>query len=316
MRTNGFGIGDILKLVVIQCLVHLAEHGDEAATSPSTESYTKPFSGASFVQKKSRMQKQTQEIVDEDDEKYLTNDTAVGNHEAEMADANAKHVQLAVDKGSMAKSSDHGMFAETGEAAKAGAAAKLSNEQLEFLGEAVVMALNVAQKGDDGFTVSMVGNLSNPNASGASLIEITNSSEHAGSSKWPLSLISVAQDRCWNMAKGISANVLSVLVAQHWVPASMGGDEEGSVLLILFGIIVAIILFAALSCVHRLASKPDDSEDSSTSWFRQLDDSSPFVSPNRHLWMFQWLGFAWTSRFSAKPMPPYSVRGEHFDSGA
>jgi len=292
MNPTRFCSGNILKLVVIQCLVSIAEHGDEAiAPSLPAGSRTKSASGASLVQKRSHVQKQTHGVVDEDedDEGHV-----IGN---------AMNAQLAPEEVSAAKRIDP---------AKASMKPGAHNETRSS--KDTTALLNVAKRGDDGLTVSMVGNLSNPNASGTH--DHTNSSRR----KWPSWFLAV-RAQCFNTLYRIGAEVMSSL---DWLSVLPGKDEEdpkegskqGSILLVCFGIFLGAVILGIFLCVHRMAGKIEETEDSSTCWFRQLDDSSPFSSPNRHPWFFQFLGFGWRSRFSAKPMPPYSVTRAHFVPGA
>lgn len=302
MSPTGFGSTTILKLFVILCLISIAEHGDEAVTSSSpTGSRIKSISGASLVQKRSQVKKQTQELIDEDDE--------------DDEDGNAMHVQLSPDGRNNTKRTDRILTVNKGPASQIAKQASRAKDEIRSSNDKTA-PLNVAEKGDDGLTISMVGNLSNANASGAP--DHTNSSARATSIKWPVWLL-VAQDRCLKIVHDVASRVVLILVTQRWVSGSTGSDEGGSTLLVCFGMVITIVLFAAFSCVHQLASRQivsEELEDSSVRWFRRFDDSSSFSSPNRHPWYFRWLGFSWSSRFSAKPMPPYSVKHAHFDSGA
>jgi len=302
MSLTRWGSSNTLKFVVIQCLVWISEHGDQTIAPPlGTASRTKSATGASLVQKRSHIQKQTQGIVDEDDE----------DHES----GNAMNVQLAPKVVSTTKRNDN---------AKADEAPKTSKERVGAHDETqssndTIALPNVAKSVDDGLNVSMVGNLSNPNASGAH--DYTNSSRHDTSSKW-LSWVFVASDRCFNTLYRIGSEVLSSL---DWRSRLRSNDEEelkafpeeGSILLVCFGIILAAVILGIFFWVNRLTGRIEETEDSSTSWFRELDASSPFSSQNRQIpWYFQILGFGWTSRFTPKPMPPYSVKRGLFTPGA
>lgn len=182
--------------------------------------------------------------------------------------------------------------------------------------------LNIAKNGDDGLTVvSMVGNLSNPNTSGAH--HHLNASGLNASHRWPLWL-QVAQDRGSSILHDVTYRaqkaVLSILIANHWIQDSANDDSEASfVNLVCLGICIAAVLFVTLWCVHRLATRlvqAEESEDSSMAWYGTFDNSSPCTSPNRHPWFFIALGFSWRSKFAAQPMPSYSAKHRHFIPGA
>lgn len=301
----------MLRLVLVQFLIGITDHGITSPGSPA--SHAKPVSGASLVQKRSRMEKRSEDIFDEDDE---------GHNMHQVADS-AINVQLRPEGTNVTKGADHALTGDAGEAANMtsnnpkGRDQKRSSIDSGKLQNVTTGKLQNVTIHGNGLTISTVGNLENPNlkASGARHGP-TNSSEHSNTSsntsKWP-SWLKVAVMRGSKMLDAACGRVVKLLVQKHWVSDAAGDEPEGSLMLVGFGIAIAITLFVAFMCVHQIASRQaskEEVEDSSTSWFRHLDESSPFSSPNRHSFLFRCLGFGWTSRFSAQPMPLYSVRSE------
>jgi len=296
---------NILKLVVIQSLIGIADHGVTTSTSPdASRSQSKSSSGASLVQKRSRVEKRSAEVLDEDDGRHSGNATGghpkgghkdtteVGGHDRKLAAVvgNVLNKHLTPEARNKTGGTENALSVNATPATR----------------------LNVEIHGN-GLKVSSVGNLSNPHANSSGHGNPPESDQHNSISKWQ-SLGLVIQDWCSKIFHAIGLFVISMLVKKEWVSHSTGSDEQGSLLLIGCGMMIATALFVAIMCVHRIASRyvsVEDMDDSSTFWFQHLHDSSPFQGPNRQPWFFRSLGFAWTSRFksiSGKPMPPYSVR--------
>lgn len=276
---------------------------DDGATSPgATTSHSKPIRGASLVQKRSQIEKRSEEVFDEDEEGHDT-------HRVGSKDINPR---LAADWSNQTKSIDPALTAKTGEAANVTTETVKAKDQRRSSIDAA-KPQHVAIRSVSELLSADVGNHLTPilNASGAR--NSSGNSSHHG--KWPSWLL-VAVARCSKTLDDVCGHIMKLLVQFQWVSDSTGrlsDDPEGSTMFVGLGFLIALTIFVALMCVHGVASRQalkEDLEDSSTAWFRHLDDSSPFSSPSRHPWFFRCLGFSWTSRFSPKPMPPYSVRSE------